>query len=125
MAPPYRPCLKSGCPELIPPPETLCTQHKREKRREKEAAIRRSDKEHHKRKIEDHKFYCSAVWRRLRLAKLRRSPLCERCGKAANVIDHIKRIGAGGERTDYSNLQSLCDSCHNHKRGREAWGEGE
>ena len=39
---------------------------------------------------------------------------------AARVVDHIKPINEGGARYDFTNLQGLCDSCHNKKSGREA-----
>jgi 5-methylcytosine-specific restriction endonuclease McrA len=38
---------------------------------------------------------------------------CVHCGKPANEIDHI-----AGSSSDASNLQLLCDSCHNAKTRR-------
>jgi len=35
---------------------------------------------------------------------------CQKCGQPARVIDHIK-----GNSSEMSNLQLLCDSCHNEK----------
>ncbi len=64
---------------------------------------------------------------------LRAHPLCEKkmgtdlgigCGQPARVVDHIKPINQGGETTD-SNLQSLCERCHNRKRSTgDKKGEG-
>lgn len=52
-------------------------------------------------------------------------PLCAECNRQgritpARVVDHITPINEGGERYDFSNLQGLCDKCHNRKSGREA-----
>jgi 5-methylcytosine-specific restriction endonuclease McrA len=51
---------------------------------------------------------------------LTRAPLCRVCfashlATAANVLDHIKPIRDGGDVFAASNLQWLCDSCHNKK----------
>ena len=52
---------------------------------------------------------------------LQGEPLCRECGAAGEIVDHIKRIRAGGDHYDESNLQTLCRTCHEKKRGREAW----
>jgi 5-methylcytosine-specific restriction enzyme A len=65
------------------------------------------------------RFYNSAIWKKLRAAKLRRDPLCEMCLPlritAARTVDHIRSIKSGGSATDWENLQSLCLSCHSTK----------
>jgi 5-methylcytosine-specific restriction endonuclease McrA len=65
------------------------------------------------------KFYNSAVWKRLRMSKLRANPLCESCApskiRAAQTVDHIIAINNGGSPTEWGNLQSLCFSCHSTK----------
>ncbi len=71
-------------------------------------------------------FYHSKQWRSLRNYYIQMNPLCEACKRrdkvtAGYVIDHIKPINMGGHKTDISNLQTLCESCHNSKRGKEAW----
>ncbi|MBO5821073.1 MAG: HNH endonuclease [Alistipes sp.] len=38
----------------------------------------------------------------------------------ATIVDHITPINSGGARFDFTNLQGLCDTCHNKKSGREA-----
>lgn len=70
-------------------------------------------------------FYQSQQWRRTRKLFLAGHPLCAECMKrgkvvAARVVDHIKPINEGGARYDFTNLQGLCDSCHNKKSGCEA-----
>jgi 5-methylcytosine-specific restriction endonuclease McrA len=69
-----------------------------------------------------HRFYCRAAWRRCRLAKLKRTPMCERCRKAGiegvpavDVHHKIEVDDAPGLAYDLANLESLCKRCH----GRE------
>lgn len=62
-------------------------------------------------------------WQKLREAYLRDNTHCVVClaeGKltAARVVDHIVPLRQGGSN-DVSNLQALCDQCHNKKRQRE------
>lgn len=65
--------------------------------------------------------YCTAAWRRLRLAKLAREPLCQPCNArdvltSANTVDHIKPIADGGEAfPPLDQLMSMCARCHNEK----------
>jgi len=78
-----------------------------------------------KRTTDNKKFYQSSAWSQVRLQQLMREPLCRLCQSIgfdtpATTIDHITPIEDGGSKTDSSNLQSLCSSCHNRKSGREA-----
>ena len=65
-----------------------------------------------------HYLYNTAEWKQLRLAQLRKEPMCAYClvlGKyvSANVADHKKPHK--GDLTlfrDPDNLQSLCKLCH-------------
>jgi len=72
--------------------------------------------------------YNTSRWRKLRRLKLSVSPLCEHCkfrGRAvfAKLVDHIKPISQGGEPfPSLDRLQSLCQTCHNHKTGSEKAG---
>ncbi|MEU0871638.1 HNH endonuclease [Nocardia brasiliensis] len=61
-------------------------------------------------------------WRTLRDTKLHTDPLCEArgCTALADEVDHIEPVGAGGDRYDWENLQSLCHPCHQAKTAREA-----
>ena len=36
------------------------------------------------------------------------------------MVDHIKPISIGGDRLHQSNLQTLCNSCHNKKSAKES-----
>jgi 5-methylcytosine-specific restriction protein A len=69
---------------------------------------------------ERYEFYKSKTWRKLRKLQLASEPLCRLCKRPARVVDHIVQISLGGERYDMDNLQSLCDRCHNIKRGEES-----
>ena len=56
-------------------------------------------------------------WQKLRLYKLAKDGLCERCEtngevEKAVLVHHIKPISSGGEALDYDNLMSLCTRCH-------------
>ena len=69
-------------------------------------------------------FYNTALWQRIRTAYKRQHPLCERCllqGKTERtfMVHHIVSISEGGSKTDWGNLEGLCDSCHRAEhRGR-------
>jgi 5-methylcytosine-specific restriction protein A len=68
--------------------------------------------------------YDDRRWRRVRLLHLKDEPLCRHCKEkglvvAAEMVDHIKPLTAGGEKYDDSNLQSLCSTCHNIKTAKE------
>lgn len=79
------------------------------------------------REIKDDKFYNSWPWRKLRKRFLLSNPLCLHCDRngivtAATVADHITPIKQGGEPLDESNLQALCEKCHNRKSASESRG---
>lgn len=65
--------------------------------------------------------YDSRRWReRVRPAKLKRDPLCQRCKhlghhREASDVDHWQRISCGGDPWHESNLVSLCSPCHAEK----------
>tara|TARA_R100001163_G_C5059028_1_gene195661 strand:- start:151 stop:492 length:342 start_codon:yes stop_codon:yes gene_type:complete len=72
-------------------------------------------------------FYVSKAWRNIRKFYIKLNPLCEQCKRnkspqitPAKVVDHVKPIRLGGLRYDISNLQSLCDKCHNKKNQQES-----
>jgi 5-methylcytosine-specific restriction endonuclease McrA len=81
-----------------------------------------------------HPYYNSKKWRGekgLRKRKLSEIPYCENCyakkniAVPATVVDHIIPWRKAKDTntqirlfTDYDNLQSLCDTCHNSKTGR-------
>ncbi len=65
------------------------------------------------------KFYASGQWRKLRALKLKRNPLCVKCGRPATVADHIIEIKDGGCKLCIDNLQSMCNGCHTSKTAAE------
>lgn len=62
-------------------------------------------------------FYQSKEWRDLvRSIKATRGAWCERCGSGHRVIgDHIVERRDGGAELDPSNIELLCQPCHNRK----------
>ena len=54
------------------------------------------------------------MWQRLRAMQLARFPWCADCGGPADQVDHIVPLSRGGTNR-FSNLQSLCASCHSRK----------
>lgn len=62
-------------------------------------------------------FYRSPEWRRLvREIKAERGAWCQRCGSGHRIIgDHINELKDGGARLDRTNVELLCQSCHNKK----------
>jgi 5-methylcytosine-specific restriction protein A len=70
-------------------------------------------------------FYQSKEWKSIRLYVLQTEPLCRKC-KAygyitpADVVDHIIDIkDAPDLRLEITNLQPLCERCHNRKTARD------
>ena len=54
-----------------------------------------------------------AKWRKLRLKFLAYRPNCERCGKPATDVDHIRSVNQYPElMLSWDNLRALCHSCH-------------
>lgn len=109
------PCRYPGCAAVLKTPG-YCDTHRPVVHRDYGRARRGFDSERG--------FYQSTQWRAVRAAFLRTHPLCVRCQQrervvAAIVVDHIQPLKRGGARFDWSNLQSLCVSCHNTKTARE------
>lgn len=62
------------------------------------------------------RFYNSPEWNRLRVWHRRHNPICavRGCGKPVFMVDHIVPVSVAPERAlDPSNVQSLCQGCHN------------
>ena len=73
---------------------------------------------------ESQKFYQSMAWRNLRNLYIKKHPLCVVCLKRGHyvpgyVVDHVQPIRQGGAKLSESNLQTLCEKCHNRKRAAE------
>lgn len=72
-------------------------------------------------------FYTSKAWRNTRNYYIKQNPICEQCKRntpsqitPAKVVDHVKPIRLGGLLYDTTNLQSLCELCHNKKNQQES-----
>lgn len=96
---PRRACSFPGCPELVA--RGRCAKHAKTAAPAVARRAKRRDP-----------FYGSAVWLKCRARKLRRSPMCERCGAPGEMVHHKKEIKAGGAALDPDNLETLCSSCH-------------
>lgn len=128
---PYKlpgPCKERGCPHISERGKKYCKVHAN---KVADADVRYSNtikRDKWKKELllkspvarEHRAFYKSRNWGRLRLLHLHRYPMCVMCRRPAKVVDHIKRMMAGGSSLDPDNLQSLCNRCHNSKRGQEA-----
>ncbi len=60
------------------------------------------------------------AWQRARLLFLAANPYCLDCEAAglttaAEEVDHVQAIAAGGARFDWNNLRPLCKRCHSRK----------
>ena len=71
-------------------------------------------------------FYNSKRWRSLRRYYIQMNPLCEECLRfdyttPGECVDHIIPMRDGGKMTSLDNLQTLCNSCHATKSGKEAY----
>ena len=77
------------------------------------------------RQFNNSKFYNSKQWKMTRKFYIKQHPLCEQCKrnktiKGGDCVDHIKPITTGGAMVDFSNLQTLCNSCHAKKSANES-----
>lgn len=116
-------CAYNGCQEPRYPSKRYCERHTiayayaaNRRKEERKKRVEFEDVHAKERAV----FYRSTRWRNLRKLQLAEEPLCRKCGEPARVVDHVEPIRHGGDRYDQTNLQSLCDSCHNSKRAEEA-----
>jgi 5-methylcytosine-specific restriction protein A len=112
---PLRPCASPGCPELVA--SGRCEKHSKQEQQR-----------YDKRRGNFRERGYTSQWDKVRLIKLRRNPLCERCdgqGKveSATLVHHIQSLSKGGALTDMSNLMSLCIKCHDdiHMEQGDKW----
>ena len=99
-----KPCAYQGCPKLTK--EVYCDEHKH---------LNAKQYDSYKRDPEHDKKYGSK-WRKTRSLYVRHYPLCEMCLKVGKFVPveevhHIVPLSQGGSN-DFSNLMSLCQSCH-------------
>lgn len=120
---PLKPCSKCGCRNLTT--SRYCDEH----RNEWQSQERYYDR--HQRNKKSDTFYHSAAWKKARnVIKVRDNGLCQECLRdkritIGTIVDHIIPLKQDWhKRLDESNLQLLCQSCHNKKTGTERAGEG-
>lgn len=103
---PKRPCSVPGCPNLCD--GQYCDEHKANENRKYDIYSRNRCTT---------AVYRSKRWKVVRRQYFESHPLCEDCLlenklTPAEEVHHIKPLSAGGEPYDFSNLRSLCRSCH-------------
>ncbi len=76
-------------------------------------------KPQHMREVDNASFYNSKRWRALRNYFIQKNPLCSKCKRGGQCVDHIKPITMGGSSVDIKNLQTLCNKCHAIKSSKE------
>ena len=108
---PLKPCRHPGCSELTR--DGYCQRHKPKRAQRKESA-------------DWHWMYFTRIWTDdLRPTQLFLEPFCRACAKQglrtrATVVDHVEpHRGDWALFTDRTNLQSLCEQCHNRKTALE------
>lgn len=107
-----RQCKEPGCPGLVTQyKKKYCDNHKHQE----------IEHRHNVRVKEKLPFYNTQQWKRVRLIKLKRDPVCEICNnELARLVHHIKDARNNPYlRYQLENLQSLCDSCHNKESQKE------
>lgn len=77
------------------------------------------------RRMKRMEVYNTAMWRRLRLIKLRGAPLCEVCSLKGRItpgtdVHHLRSFTSASDPAerdslayDIGNLLTVCDRCHN------------
>lgn len=101
---PMRPCRFPGCTALCDGP--YCNKHK---------PTANFEYNHYRRDAETNKRY-GTEWKRIRKMYVKTHPLCETCLQKGLLhpveeVHHIVPLADGGTN-DFSNLMSLCKSCH-------------
>ena len=87
-------------------------EHQKRRQRERMYDASRMDDPHHQ-------FVSSKRWRRVRMMKLKRDPLCADCGEMATEVHHERgRRDAPEAAYLLDNLVSLCKRCHTKRENR-------
>jgi len=112
-------CMAGGCYEIVRDGTARCEKHTKSKKIDNNKLRSRSDN-----KI-TRKIYDTQRWRRLSKRLRQQYPLCVLClAKGINSIttcvDHIIELKDTTKHAyDLSNLQCICDSCHQKKTADE------
>ena len=118
-------CAKAGCRELIRLGERYCDKHKNynDKQYNKQIRHNKALQANGKTNKEIADFYNSRDWKNRREQVLIRDNfLCQNCLRngvisTATIVHHKRELRAkdGWEhRLEMNNLESICQSCHNH-----------
>ena len=121
MSVPLHICMHPGCRRMIPFNQRFCEEHKQDKSKQ---ATNQERMQYEEKEL---RFYKSTTWTKLSKSFRLRNPTCASCLKRgiirqAVLVDHIEPIKTAygwQHRLDESNLQSLCQTCHNAKTARE------
>lgn len=119
---PRRQCTFSGCNEIVTVPVGYRDSPRCDKHMRIVAVTPKREYSHHFHNGKN--IYKTTQWRKLRDAFAAENPLCRHCHDyeiitAGYIVDHIIEIEDGGQPFEWSNLQHLCQSCHNAKTARE------
>lgn len=114
---PAKPCKKAGCPNLCRDGSGWCPKHKDEGEQDQ----RKKQKAYQQRRGSSASRGYGAEWRKIRTAKLKCNPLCEKCEKQdrvtrATTVHHIDHDQSNNAN---SNLMSMCRNCHEEHHGRK------
>jgi len=90
-------CKAPGCTKIVSVKEGYCAAHK------------------HLKEGRARKKQYNSRWTRLRNLHIHQFPVCGKCGKAGEQVDHIKALIDGGHIYDPFNLMTLCQACHSLK----------
>ena len=111
-------CKHGGCYNTAVPGHLFCSKHMKEERdyidRKNQYARQRRESAAY------HYLYSSSKWRQASAYWLKVHPVCEVCGRPAQVVDHIiPHKGNVRMFWDKGNWQSLCKHCHDVKTCKE------
>jgi 5-methylcytosine-specific restriction protein A len=107
-----RVCPVTGCPNLVERGTRYCDAHERERQQRVDA----------KRPPSSQRGY-GPQWQATRAEYLAHNPMCAVCGEKATQVHHVVSLRAGGTN-EWSNLQSLCHSCHSRHTAKHDGGFG-
>lgn len=105
-----KPCRVLGCAGHATNPGSLCDKHYKV---DKNLVPPEEEK-----RLPPHARGYDHNWRRIRKFFFKRNPMCSHCERPAVDVDHIVPIRAGGTN-EFTNLQSLCRSCHAKKTSKD------
>lgn len=85
-------CRHPGCNKVVAAKDGYCEEHKKEAHTNKRVRSNR--------------------WHVLSRMYRHEHPICIRCGRPSEQVDHIVSLARGGDEFDPDNLAALCKECH-------------